>query len=136
MLSADIEKIFRQLKIEERHRYWQQIFGRENPEELIRTHQLTAVTYGMASGPLNAIWAMQQCAKDNHNIISETIRAATALDSILHDFYVDDYLSSVETTDHNWRITLVSYYNKVTFIFRQWLNCIGMHLAIFYTGIH
>lgn len=98
-LSADIEKMFRQVHVDERHHQWQQILWRESPSEPLRTYRLSTVTYGMASGPYNAVRAMQQCGIDNCDIIKNGIRAAAARESILNDFYVDDYLASCPSTE-------------------------------------
>ncbi|XP_049315629.1 uncharacterized protein LOC125779111 [Bactrocera dorsalis] len=98
-LTADIKKMFRQVMMDSRHRKWQQILWREGPNELLRTYQLKTVTYGMASSPFNAIRSLRQCAYDNSKVIADVSRAAAARDSILHSFYVDDYLESVHTTE-------------------------------------
>ncbi|XP_069968661.1 uncharacterized protein [Bactrocera oleae] len=98
-LTADIRKMFRQVMVDSRHRKWQQILWRECPNELLRTYQLSTVTYGMASSPFNAIRTLRQCAYDNWEVIADVSRAAAARDSILHSFYVDDYLESVHTTE-------------------------------------
>lgn len=123
-LSADVEKMFRQVQVDPRHRCWQQILWRESPDEPIQTYQLTTVTYGMACGPYNAIRAMQQCAKDNHGIIPDGNRAATALGSILRDFYVDDYLSSVETSDLAVQLAgdIDAVLRTAKFPLRKWLS--------------
>lgn len=98
-LSADVEKMFRQVRVDERHRRWQRILWRESPHEPLLTYELTTVTYGMACGPYNAIRAMQQCGRDNSHILADGSRAAAAQESIDKDFYVDDYLASVESTE-------------------------------------
>lgn len=98
-LTADVEKMFRQVQIDERHQKWQKILWRESPNEPLRTYCLTTVTYGMASGPFNSIRAMQQCAYDNCGIIQNVSRAAAARESILRDFYFDDYLTSAPTRE-------------------------------------
>ncbi|XP_037929213.1 uncharacterized protein LOC119663677, partial [Teleopsis dalmanni] len=92
--TADVEKMFRQVKVDERHRQWQQILWRESSDQPIRTYQLATVTYGTTSGTYLAVRAMQQCGRDNSYKLSDEVRAKTALHSILNDFYVDDYLKS------------------------------------------
>ncbi|XP_017469584.1 PREDICTED: uncharacterized protein LOC108361477 [Rhagoletis zephyria] len=52
----------------------------------------------MACGPYNAIRALRQCASDNFSVIHNINRAVEAKESILSNFYVDDYLDSVNTT--------------------------------------
>lgn len=98
-LSADVEKMFRQVRIDKRHRNWQIILWRESPTEPIRAYKLTTVTYGMASGPFNAVRALQQCSIDNSGVIEDSTRAAAAHTSIMRDFYVDDYLTSTPDTE-------------------------------------
>ncbi|XP_037959447.1 uncharacterized protein LOC119688857 [Teleopsis dalmanni] len=63
--TADVEKMFRQVKVDERHRQWQQILWRELSDQPIRTYQLATVTYGTTSGTYLAVRAMQQCGRDN-----------------------------------------------------------------------
>ncbi|XP_036346218.1 uncharacterized protein LOC118755493 [Rhagoletis pomonella] len=90
--------MFRQVEVDKRHRKWQQILWRESTSEPIRTYQLNTVTYGMACRPYNAIRALRQCASDNFSVIHNVNRAAEAKESILSNFYVDDFLDSVDTT--------------------------------------
>ncbi|XP_036327394.1 uncharacterized protein LOC118740001 [Rhagoletis pomonella] len=97
-IKADVEKRFRQVEVDKRHRKWQHILWRESPSEQIPTYQLNTVTYGMACGPYNAIRALRQCASDNFSVIHNVNRAAETKESILSNFYVDDYLDSVDTT--------------------------------------
>lgn len=97
-IAADVEKMFRMVHMDRRHRQWQQILWRESPDEPLQTYQLATVTYGTASGPYLAIRAMQQCARDNCHILIDLDRAKAALETILCDFYVDDLLKSVSTT--------------------------------------
>ncbi|XP_037929018.1 uncharacterized protein LOC119665010 [Teleopsis dalmanni] len=93
--TADVEKMFRQVKIDVRHRQWQQILWRESSDQPIRTYQLAAVTYGTTSGKYLGVLAMQQCSRDNSHKLPDELRAKTALCSILNDFYVNDYLKSI-----------------------------------------
>lgn len=98
-LSADVEKMFRQVRVDQRHQQWQRILWRASPSEPLRTYELTTVTYGMACGPYNAIRAMQQCGRDNYKMVNDASRAVAARDSIEKDFYVDDYLASTASTE-------------------------------------
>lgn len=98
-LSADVEKMFRQIQIDERHQHWQLILWRESSHAPLCTYALTTVTYGLTSSPFNAVRALHQCAIDNCGVISDGNRAAVARTSILRDFYVDDYLTSAPSTE-------------------------------------
>ncbi|XP_017469233.1 PREDICTED: uncharacterized protein LOC108361176 [Rhagoletis zephyria] len=98
-LTADIEKMFRQVLVAPIHRDFQRILWRESPSDELKVYRLTTVTYGMACSPYNAIRALQQCARDNHNVISDHRQAAKARDTILTSFYVDDFLTSCENAN-------------------------------------
>ncbi|XP_039969677.1 uncharacterized protein LOC120781523 [Bactrocera tryoni] len=85
--------------VDRRHRKWQQILWRELPNEPLQVYELKTVTYGMACSPFNAIRALRQCANDNYEVIYDPSRAAAARHSILYNFYVDDYLDSVDSDE-------------------------------------
>ncbi|XP_050338689.1 uncharacterized protein LOC126765144 [Bactrocera neohumeralis] len=98
-ITADIQKMFRQILVDRRHRKWQQILWRELPNEPLQVYELKTVTYGMACSPFNAIRALRQCANDNYEVIYDPSRAAAARHSILNNFYVDDFLDSVDSDE-------------------------------------
>lgn len=98
-ITADVEKMFRQITVDTRHRRWQRIFWRESPIDPLKTYELKTVTFGMASGPFNAIRTLQQCAMDNYQVISDDSRAIMARQMILSNFYVDDFLASVDSPE-------------------------------------
>nr|XP_036216143.1 uncharacterized protein LOC118680467 [Bactrocera oleae] len=98
-ITADVKKMFRQILIDTRHRKWQRILWRESPDEPLQVYELKTVTYGMACSPFNAIRALRQCANDNYKVIYDPSRAAAARHSILYNFYVDDYLDSVDSDE-------------------------------------
>ena len=66
VFSADIEKLFRQILIEESDRKYQKIFWRATPEEPIHTYCINTVTYGLASSPYQAICTLHQLASDEY----------------------------------------------------------------------
>ncbi|XP_036325136.1 uncharacterized protein LOC118738318 [Rhagoletis pomonella] len=103
-VTADIEKMFRQIELDSRHRCWQQILWRESPNDPLRAYQLKTVTYGMACSPYNAARVLNQCAIDNQIVVPDANRAAAPPDSILRNFYMDDLLDSADTP--NEAITL------------------------------
>nr|XP_036227894.1 uncharacterized protein LOC118682658 [Bactrocera oleae] len=92
-ITADVKKMFRQILIDTRHRKWQRILWRKSPDEPLQVYELKTVTYGMA------IRALRQCANDNYKVIYDPSRAAAARHSILYNFYVDDYLDSVDSDE-------------------------------------
>ncbi|CAG9132665.1 unnamed protein product, partial [Plutella xylostella] len=85
VVSSDIEKMYRQIYVKEEQRSLQQIYWRSDPSEPIKLYKLNRVAYGTASAPYLATRCLmqlgQECTDKN---VGETI---------LHDFYVDDYIS-------------------------------------------
>ncbi|XP_046808376.1 uncharacterized protein LOC124420211 [Lucilia cuprina] len=68
VFSADIEKMYRQIRISEADRKYQIIFWRWNPDETIKTYAFKTVTYGTASAPYLAVKCLQKIAD---NILME-----------------------------------------------------------------
>lgn len=64
-ITADIEKMFRQVLIHQDDRMYQKLFWRENEQVPVRIYQLKTVTYGHACAPHCAIRALVQCAEDH-----------------------------------------------------------------------
>ncbi|XP_059055473.1 uncharacterized protein LOC131849411 [Achroia grisella] len=85
VLSADVEKMYRQIIVHPSDRHLQQILWRSNVAEPITKFILNTVTYGTSSAPFLATRCLKQlginCKDDK---ISEIIQ---------HDFYVDDLLT-------------------------------------------
>ncbi|XP_017480228.1 PREDICTED: uncharacterized protein LOC108369602 [Rhagoletis zephyria] len=128
-LTADVEKMFRQVRIDKRHRQWQQILWRETPTGPVRTYQLATVTYGTRSGTYLSVRAMQQCGRDNCFKLLDSERAGAALDCILHNFYIDDYLVSVPTLEEALQLgaDVASVLEGGHFRLRKWrLNIIDV----------
>ncbi|XP_037959441.1 uncharacterized protein LOC119688851 [Teleopsis dalmanni] len=57
--SADVEKMFRQIKIAREDQDYQRILWRENAREKIMEYRLTTVTYGTAAAPFLAVYLPQ-----------------------------------------------------------------------------
>ncbi|XP_061514979.1 uncharacterized protein LOC133393554 [Anopheles gambiae] len=89
-LSADVEKMYRQILHDERDHQYLRIRYREDPSEPIQTFQLLTVTYGTASAPFLATRTLKQIAHDHHT------QYPLAVNAVLRDFYVDDLLSGTE----------------------------------------
>lgn len=90
VVTSDIRKMFRQVRIDPEHWDLQRIFWRNHRGEPIREYQLTVVTYGLASSVHSSVRAMQQCATDNE---SKWPRGAYA---VKNDFYVDDCFTGAD----------------------------------------
>ena len=93
VLSADIEKMYRQILVRPDDRRFQRILWRSSPNTPIHTYQLNTVTYGTASAPFLATRVLQdigvQCL-DRFPLVSQVI---------IYDFYVDDLLTGADTLD-------------------------------------
>lgn len=87
VITADINKMYRQIMINPRQRHYQQILWRDHPEDDLKTYQLNTVTYGTASAPYLAIRSLQQLAYDNEDAYPAECQI------IKNEFYVDDLLT-------------------------------------------
>ncbi|XP_024872049.1 uncharacterized protein LOC112454731 [Temnothorax curvispinosus] len=85
VLTADIVKMFRQIKIAPRDRALLRILWRKNIQAPIRKKQLTTVTYGTASAAYQAKRCLKQLAIDNAKAYPDAAK------SIEEDFYMDDW---------------------------------------------
>lgn len=87
VISADIEKMYRQISVAPRQRCSQQILWRENSTDSLKKFMLNTITYGMTSSPFLAIRCLVELpneCEDKHPVVSEIIK---------RDFYVDDLLT-------------------------------------------
>ncbi|GFS97467.1 integrase catalytic domain-containing protein [Trichonephila clavipes] len=89
-ICADVEKMFRQIKVHEEDVDWQRILWRDSPTEPIREYRLTTVTYGTSSAPFLSTRTLRQLAIDEQENYPAASRAT------LSHFYVDDLLSGKE----------------------------------------
>ncbi|XP_040173677.1 uncharacterized protein LOC120906228 [Anopheles arabiensis] len=86
-LTADVEKMYRQILHHPDDRNLLRIRYRESPTDEISTFELHTVTYGTASAPFLANRTLRQITIDNSDTYPQAVNAA------LNDFYVDDLLT-------------------------------------------
>lgn len=89
--TADIEKMYRQIWVDEADAKFQRILWRNSNTEPLRDYILKTVTFGTASAPFQAIRCLFKVAEDIESaepMIAKLIR---------ENFYVDDLLGSAET---------------------------------------
>lgn len=91
VVTADIEKMFRQIFIRETDQHLQSIVWRESLHEPLQEYLLTTVTYGTKAAPYLAMRTLRQLAQDD---ASKYPLAAAALQN---HFYMDDLLSGQNT---------------------------------------
>lgn len=115
-LTADIEKMYRQVKLNPNQHQLQRILWRNMDNEPLKCYELNTVTFGMASAPFLPIRCLKQVALDNQTIYP------TACESILNDFYVDDLLTGANniTDAISLKTSIELVLNSVGFKLRKW----------------
>ncbi|GFX66744.1 DUF1758 domain-containing protein [Trichonephila clavipes] len=61
-VCADLEKMFRQIRISSEDTNWQRILWRDNPKETVKEYRLTTVTYGTSCAPYLSTRTLTQLA--------------------------------------------------------------------------
>ena len=89
--TADIVKMFRQIRVHATDTRWQRILWRNFPEEPMQAFDLTTVTYGTACAPYLALRALRQLALDGQH------RFPIGSQILREHMYVDDALVSTDT---------------------------------------
>lgn len=98
VITADIEKMYRQIEVVNEHRDLQRILWRRSQDEPVRIFRLNTITYGLACSPFLAIRCLHQLADENKDRFPVSSRV------IKDDFYVDDLLSGADTVEETVRI--------------------------------
>ncbi|CAK1595087.1 unnamed protein product [Parnassius mnemosyne] len=92
-LSADIIKMYRQVKVHPEDVDYQRILWREDSTEQIKHYRMLRVIFGTACAPYLAVKVLQQVALDDG---AEYPLAATR---VLQDFYIDDLLTGCHNVE-------------------------------------
>ncbi|KAL0803354.1 hypothetical protein ABMA28_017417 [Loxostege sticticalis] len=82
--TADIEKMYRQILVNELDQHLQKIIWRESPEQPLESYQLTTVTYGTKAAPFLAMMTLRKLAAD------EQAKYPNAAKIVEQSFYMDD----------------------------------------------
>ncbi|XP_076686033.1 uncharacterized protein LOC143378078 [Andrena cerasifolii] len=90
-LTADIEKMYRQILIHPDDRRYQRVLWRESTDSDIQDFELNTVTYGLACAPYLAIRTLRQLASD------EQARFPRAAAILQHDVYMDDVVTGADS---------------------------------------
>ncbi|XP_033221053.1 uncharacterized protein LOC117175454 [Belonocnema kinseyi] len=90
-LTADIEKMYRQVLVHTDDAVYQKILSRENQNAPIKIYSLNTVTYGTSRASFLATRALHQLAND------EGAQHPIAAAFLKRDFYVDDLLTGAST---------------------------------------
>ncbi|UYV83015.1 hypothetical protein LAZ67_22001775 [Cordylochernes scorpioides] len=116
--TGDIEKMYRQIKVNSSDLDFQRIFWRNSPLESLLEYRLLTVTYGMSCAPYLAIRTLMQLATDKELLFPEASKI------IKTDFYVDDLLSGATTIEE--AKVLIDDIRKILlsggFCIRKWMS--------------
>lgn len=91
VITADIEKMYRQILVKPEQRRLQRILWRSDVSQSVQCYELNTVTYGTASAPFLAIRCLYQLGIDNENLFPRESCI------IKNDFYVDDLLTGANS---------------------------------------
>ncbi|XP_050055781.1 LOW QUALITY PROTEIN: uncharacterized protein LOC126549715 [Aphis gossypii] len=87
IFTADICKMYRQIKINTEDCQYQHIFWRATPLEPLRDYELTTITYGLTSSPFQAIRVLHELEQNDGHLYPST------RDVLSTQTYVDDILT-------------------------------------------
>lgn len=118
VVTADIEKMYRQVIVHPDDTNYQRIIWRDDKDSPLQHFRLTTVTYGTASAPYLATKVLQQISiesKSTHPLTSEVIG---------RDFYVDDLMTGADTEDEviSLKDDLVRVLSDAGFRLRKWTS--------------
>lgn len=118
VVSADIEKMYRQVEVAPHQRNLQRILWREQSSDKINTYALSTVTYGTAAASFLAIRPLQQLGHESAHDAPEGSSV------ILKDFYVDDLLTGGNSIEELSRVRdqLINILERGCFKLRKWAS--------------
>ncbi|XP_058443065.1 uncharacterized protein LOC131425280 [Malaya genurostris] len=93
-LVADVEKMYRQIRIHQEDTPLQRILWRFDPRDPVQIYELQTVTYGLAPSSFLATRVLQQLSMDYQAKYSKGSLAVS------EDFYMDDLLSGADTVEN------------------------------------
>ncbi|XP_055633970.1 uncharacterized protein LOC129774278 [Toxorhynchites rutilus septentrionalis] len=120
MLVADVEKMFRQIIMDEGDQPLQSILWRTDTEQEIGTYELSTVTYGTKPAPFLATRTLKQLADDEQTNFPQAAKA------INEDVYMDDVLTGTNNVKEavDLRVQLEALMRSGGFKLRKWVsNC-------------
>ncbi|XP_055614816.1 uncharacterized protein LOC129761133 [Toxorhynchites rutilus septentrionalis] len=117
-LIGDLEKMYRQVKVDDNDAKLQRIFWRFTCEEPMKEYELLTVTYGLTPSSFLATRVLRQLAEDEGDKSTEAKIALT------NDFYVDDYIGGAPSVEAAvvLREQLTELLAKGGFLIRKWCS--------------
>lgn len=118
VFTADIEKMYRHIWLNEQQQHLQTIVWRSSSNEPLLEWQLCTVTYGMKSAPYLAMRTLHQLAQDEKDNYPESVSA------LLNYFYMDDLVYGQNSIEDSKRIVaeLIQLLSKGGFNLRKWTS--------------
>ncbi|XP_062537863.1 uncharacterized protein LOC134206188 [Armigeres subalbatus] len=117
-VSADIREMYHQLLIRAPDRHSQRFLFRSNPSEPLRIYLMDVSTFGSTCSPASAQYVK------NRNAEEFVARFPRAVEGILRNHYVDDYLDSFSSWEEVERIShdVRTIHQNGGFHLRNWLS--------------
>lgn len=118
VFTADITKMYRQVKIHPEDASLQRILWRKSPDQQLKTYELSTVTYGTASAPFLATRSLNKLAEEEFD------KYPRAAEILQRDFYVDDALSGSNNLDDALQLQeeLIALLNGGSFPLKKWCS--------------
>ncbi|XP_057662504.1 uncharacterized protein LOC130897587 [Diorhabda carinulata] len=91
-LIVDLEKMFRQIRINPKDLFLQNILWRDSAKEPLKCIELQTITYGMNCSPFLSTRVLNEIASTNKHL-------PLASDAVLTQTYVDDILTGCDSTE-------------------------------------
>lgn len=123
VVTSDCEKMYRCVLVSEEQRSLQQILWRFDPTQELNLYKLNTVSYGTASAMWLATRCLVQLAQEDLAPPSSSSPSSCAVrETILHDFYVDDYISGHDSEKELLSICqgVINQLRKGQFHLRKW----------------
>jgi len=120
VFTADITKMYRQIRLHEEDRVYQHILWRNSPSDEVQEYELCTVTYGVSSSPFLAIRCLQQLNFDDGPDFP------LVKDVLLSDTYVDDIFVGADTLEEilKAKSQIIGLLNRGGFSLKKWAsNC-------------
>lgn len=117
-MSADIEKMYRQILISEENRSLQTILWRSQPSDKLKEYCLNTITYGTKPASYLATACLEKLAYEHEE------KAPFGAQAIMSDFYMDDLLTGANTIEDaiNLREKIMNILGSAGFVLRKWIS--------------
>ncbi|XP_048482282.1 uncharacterized protein LOC119693509 [Plutella xylostella] len=115
-LVADVQKMYREVKVTEEDADYQRILWRSNSLDEAKDYRLLRVTFGTSSAPFLAVRTLMQIAEDEGKDFPAEAK------TIKEDFFVDDLISGRDNVEEalHAAITITEILQRAGFILKKW----------------